>query len=122
MPIIAFYCRKGKLISLLHQILNRTSQHLCKSADRVNARFIDVLLPLFIHLNRAQTNAGELRKLALGATVQRAETLQIGFGERFADYLINSIGELGDIGFVQGWAHTKQIIEASPIEDIALLR
>ena len=62
---LVFVAIQFTLASLLHQILNRTPKHLRKLADGVNACLVDVLLPLFIHLNRAQADAGELRKLVL---------------------------------------------------------
>ena len=61
---------------------------------------IDVLLPLFILLDRPQRHAAQLGKLPLAQAVLLAQYLKIGFRLRSLNQLVHMIGELPNVHLV----------------------
>ena len=47
------------------QILNRTTKRFSEGTERFDLRFVDILIPLFVHLNRAERHAGKRGKFRL---------------------------------------------------------
>ena len=82
--------------------------------------FIDVLVALLIHLNRAKTDVCFFCKLRLCASVCGANTFQIGFHVIFAYSLINDINEFCNVCFVKRMIHLQQVVIRENPEDFAV--
>ena len=56
------------------KIFNGTTENFGNTVKRLDTGFIDVLVPLFIHLDGAETDTGALRKRGLCAPVSCTDT------------------------------------------------
>lgn len=65
----------------LNEILNCTAQHFCKAVNGFNTCLVDILISLFIHMDRSQADAGALGQLRLSAAVGGTDAFEIGFCE-----------------------------------------
>lgn len=83
------------------QVLHLATKHPGNLIQALRACLVDVLLPLFVQLDGAQTDTGSFCKLGLRTAVGRADALQVGFRKALPDAGIRNIGKFADIRFVQ---------------------
>ena len=117
---------KGKYIplatdSFFQKILHRTAEDFRKAEDSFRAGLVDVLVALFVHLDRAEADIASLGKLRLCAAIERADTLEVGVGKILPHFGVNNIGELTDVCFMERGIHLPQIIKRKNLENIAEL-
>ena len=70
----------------INQILNGTAQHLCKTEDSIYTGLVDILVFLFIHLDRSEADSGPFGQFGLGAAVGGSDVFEIGFCEALYHY------------------------------------
>ena len=97
--------------SLFQKILYRTAEDFRKAEDSLCAGLVDVLVALFVHLDRPEADIASFGKLRLCAAIECADALEIGVGKVLTYFGIDNIGELTDIRFVERGIHLPQVFK-----------
>ena len=78
--------QKRFIFLYLNQILNGTSQHLCKAVNGFHTGLVDILVSLSIHLDRPKADFRMFGQFNLGAAVGGSDAFEIGFCETLYHY------------------------------------
>ena len=92
--------RSIEKVLFFEQIFDGAAENFGDTVKRFDACFIDVFVPLFIHLDGAETDAGAFCKLGLGAPVDCADAFQIRILKVIPNLFIRDNSEFGYIGFM----------------------
>ena len=92
------------------QILNRAAKNFGYTIERLDTCLVDVLVPLLIHLDGAQTYTGAFGKFCLCTAVGGTDAFQVGVFEIITDSLVRYISEFCDVGLVEYVIRVLQVL------------
>lgn len=100
------------------QILHQAANHARQLIDRLCLGFVDVVDTLLVHLDGAQTDAGNLCELCLRQPTAFPQLFQPAFRQHRRTYFIHRLNELGDVHFVVHRVHRDDIGQLYVLKDI----
>ena len=100
------------------QVFNGASQNPGDAVESLGACFVDIFVPLLIHLNGTERYTRAFSEFLLRATVGDTNPLQIGILKVFPDSCIHDPDNFCYVCFMECVIHILQILEGEDSEDI----